>query len=68
MEKTGFIYDVGNVKQLEEKIEFLIRNPEIRKKMGIEGKNWVTKEFSSERIWNGLDNLYKALLKEKGLE
>jgi glycosyltransferase involved in cell wall biosynthesis len=66
--KTGLIYEVGNVKQLEEKIEFLIRNPEIRKKMGIEGKKWVTKEFSSERIWNGLDNLYKALLKEKGLE
>lgn len=66
--KTGLIYEVGNVKQLEEKIEFLIRNPEIRKKMGIEGKKWVTKEFSSERIWNGLDNLYRALLKEKGLE
>lgn len=66
--KTGLIYEVGNVKQLEEKIEFLIRNPEIRKKMGIEGKKWITKEFSSERIWNGLDNLYKALLKEKGLE
>lgn len=66
--KTGLIYEVGNVKQLEEKIEFLIRNPEIRKKMGIEGKKRVIKEFSSERIWNELDHLYKTLLKEKGLE
>jgi glycosyltransferase involved in cell wall biosynthesis len=66
--KTGLIYEVGNVKQLEEKIEFLIRNPEIRKKMGIEGKKWVTKEFPSERIWNALDNLYKTLLQEKGLK
>lgn len=63
--KTGLIYEVGNVKQLEEKIEFLIKNPENRKKMGIEGKKWVAKEFPSERIWNELDHLYKTLLQEK---
>jgi glycosyltransferase involved in cell wall biosynthesis len=66
--KTGLIYEVGNVKQLEEKIEFLIKNPEIRTIMGIEGKKRVIKEFSSERIWNELDHLYKTLLQEKGLK
>ncbi|MDR9793255.1 glycosyltransferase family 4 protein [Aeribacillus pallidus] len=66
--KTGLIYEVGNVKQLEEKIEYLIRNPHIRKKMGIEGKKRVAQEFSSERIWNELGYLYKTLLQEKGLK
>ncbi len=39
--KTGFIVDPRNPEEIAEKVLFLLKNDEIRRKMGEEGKRWA---------------------------
>ncbi|MCX8015631.1 MAG: glycosyltransferase, partial [candidate division WOR-3 bacterium] len=61
-QKTGFLYDYGNIEQLVEKIEMLLDNPDLNRQMGENGINWA-KNFS----W---DNSAEMMLKviERTLE
>lgn len=47
--KNGFLVPVGDIKELAEKMIILIRNQELRKKMGKESLK-ISKEFSLEKI------------------
>jgi len=46
--KTGFLVEEGNWKDLLERITFLLKNPEIGEKMGKEGKVFVINNYSTK--------------------
>lgn len=50
--ETGFIVEKQNPTQLAEKMEWLIKNPQLAKKMGKEGQNQYNKKFTLERFEN----------------
>lgn len=45
--KTGLVFDKGNVKDLAEKLKTLINNPELRERLGVNGRIWV----EEQRTW-----------------
>lgn len=58
--KTGLLFEYGNSKDLAEKIEILIKNDELRKKMGENSKRWAS-EFS----WDKSASQYLEALNEE---
>jgi glycosyltransferase involved in cell wall biosynthesis len=61
-EEDGFLIPNGNIKELAEKIIFLIENKEERIRMGTNAKINV-KRYLPENIVSQWDNLFSALLK-----
>lgn len=57
----GLWVESGNIEQLAEKIGYLMENEELRKKMGIAGRENV-KRFDIENIMPQWDKLFKSLL------
>lgn len=57
--KTGFVIQQKNILAFVSKIEELIINPELRKNMGIEGRNFVVKNYDSKVLCSNLVNYYK---------
>ncbi|WP_394062396.1 glycosyltransferase family 4 protein [Alcaligenes sp. WGS1538] len=45
--KTGLIFEKGNIKDLSDKLEILIKDKSLREKLGKNGREWVR----SERTW-----------------
>lgn len=60
--KSGFIVPEKNPKAIAEKIEILIKNPSLRKKMGKEGREFVKNKYSPEKMAKSLINVYHSLL------
>lgn len=50
--QTGLVFEKGNVKDLSEKMELLIRNPNLRKALGENARSWV----ENERTWDETAN------------
>jgi len=48
--KTGFLVEPRNVKQLAEKIIWMLKHPKERKQMGINGYKFSKKELSWNKI------------------
>lgn len=55
---NGFLVPAENERILEEKLRFLIENPEITKKMGETGRQMVFEEFSVERMVAEIEKVY----------
>jgi glycosyltransferase involved in cell wall biosynthesis len=49
-DKTGFLIEKGNTKQLEEKIEILLNDCNKSKQMGMEGRKFVKEQFEWDII------------------
>ncbi len=62
---TGYIVPKGNAMALADAIARLLENPELAKRMGEAGRKRVIAEFQPERIWQGVEKLYRELLSEK---
>jgi glycosyltransferase involved in cell wall biosynthesis len=62
---TGFSVPVGDAKALADAIGRLLENPELARQMGEEGRRWATAEFQPERIWRGVEELYRKLYEEE---
>ena len=60
--KNGFLLKFGNVNGLTNKMLFLLKNENLRKKLGNYGFKRVQKEFDIEIISKKLINIYKSLL------
>ncbi|UTM03651.1 glycosyltransferase family 4 protein [Alcaligenes sp. NLF5-7] len=45
--KTGLVFEKGNIEDLAEKLKILINNDELRKKLGVNGRAWV----EDQRTW-----------------
>ena len=60
--KTGLLAPPGDVKALAEHLATLIRDPELRARMGEEGRRQVEARFSAERQARDVERLYAGLL------
>ena len=60
---TGLLFECGNVKELAEKIIVLLRDEELRKKMGEAGRERA-KEFTWDKIAEQTVDLYNEILSE----
>jgi glycogen(starch) synthase len=59
--ETGLLFEKENIKDLEEKILFLIQNPHVSLKMGKTAKKRAEADFNMERVVKEYDSLYKRL-------
>lgn len=59
--ETGMLFDPGNVKELQEKLDTLMASPALRRSMGRAARARVEKEFSLERHNAGLMAIYETL-------
>lgn len=62
--KTGLLVQPANVDSLSEAIKYLIKNPEIREKMGKAGRKRVENYFGIERNVRKTEELYLQVLAE----
>ena len=60
---TGFLTEPGDPSGLAEKILLLLADPELRVRMGKEGRRRVLSRFSWDQVARSLENEYRKLLK-----
>jgi glycosyltransferase involved in cell wall biosynthesis len=65
--KTGFLIPPSDPDQLAEKIEILLNDAELRKKMGIAGQERIKKEFTIDRMVNKYMAFYQSLVKNNSI-
>jgi phosphatidylinositol alpha-1,6-mannosyltransferase len=58
---TGFLVDGTNTSEIAGRIAYLIANPDVAKKMGEAGRNWVTQEWTWDQSFKKLDGLLSGL-------
>jgi glycosyltransferase involved in cell wall biosynthesis len=63
--KTGFLYEMGNVEALSEKMLTLWNDSPLRKKMGIAARQKLEEEYALEKHCNGLLSIYENLLENR---
>ncbi len=61
--KTGLLFNIGDIKTLAKHIEYLSRNKKLAEKFGKAGFNRVKKMFSSQIYINNIVKIYNSLLK-----
>jgi glycosyltransferase involved in cell wall biosynthesis len=61
--ETGFLIESNNSNQLEEKMELLINEPELRKIFGENGKKRVEENFSTNKFISEFEKVYKDLFR-----
>ncbi|MGD0712612.1 MAG: glycosyltransferase family 4 protein [Gaiellaceae bacterium] len=64
----GFLVDVGDVETLAERLAGLAADPELRARMGEEGRARVLERYAVERLVDDVDRLYRSLLAARGLK
>lgn len=64
-EQTGLLVEPGNACELADAVDRLLRDPELRAKLGEEGKQLVSKQFSADVMSASYLQLYEAVLKTK---
>jgi glycosyltransferase involved in cell wall biosynthesis len=63
---TGFLVPPRDPQALADAILRLLRDPDLRRRMGEAGRAHVTEHFSVEQMVHKRERLYEELLKEKG--
>jgi len=61
--KTGFLFENQNVKELKEKLEKLIFDKDLRVKFGKNARELILKNFSIDSMVKKTENLYESLSK-----
>jgi phosphatidylinositol alpha-1,6-mannosyltransferase len=59
--ETGFLVDGSNTNEIAQRISYLISNPDVAKKMGEAGRNWVTQEWTWDKNFKRLDGLLSGV-------
>ncbi|HAT4202275.1 TPA: glycosyltransferase family 4 protein [Clostridium perfringens] len=59
---NGVLYKEGNIEDLKNKIEYLILNEDKRKKMGVNGREFVLENFTADINAKNIYKVYKELL------
>ncbi|MFH1643694.1 MAG: glycosyltransferase family 4 protein [bacterium] len=62
-EKTGLLFENGNVDDLVNQIEKLITNPKLQKEYGLNAYNFVKENLTSDPVMQKLEQFYKEILK-----
>lgn len=60
--ETGFIVKPGNYNEIVNKIELLMNDQFLRKKLSINSEKWVKENFSNEIIWKDMLRFYNSKL------
>jgi phosphatidylinositol alpha-1,6-mannosyltransferase len=55
--ETGYLVDGNNTSEIAQRIAFLITNPDVAKRMGGAGRNWVTQEWTWDQNFKKIDGL-----------
>lgn len=63
--RTGFLVPVGDLHSLQEKLTLLASDAGLRKRFGLEGREFVRSRFTTLRMVNDLHALYLRLLAHK---
>ncbi len=61
-EKNGLLFEVGNFRELTEKIELLLNNESLRIKLEENGRKTVQEKYSIEKVVDRLEKLYAEVL------
>ncbi len=64
----GFLVEPGAVDELAERLALLAADPELSRRMGVEGRARVVPRYAVARLVDDVDRLYRALLHAAGLE
>ena len=59
--ETGYLVDGTNTSEIADRIAYLFANPDVAKKMGEAGRNWVTQEWTWDQNFKKLDGLLSGL-------
>lgn len=57
---TGYIVPVDDFAAMSARLDSLVRDQQLRSRMGVAATERVEREFSNKRIWRGLHALYSA--------
>ena len=60
--KTGLLYTPGDYKKMAEAIIYLLKNPEMAKKMGRAGKDRIEKLFNKQYLCAKMESIYEELI------
>lgn len=63
--KTGFLVHAGDMQELAEKINLLIENPRLRRKMGSEGRDLIRKNYSLKVTVRRFESVLDGLIGKK---
>jgi glycosyltransferase involved in cell wall biosynthesis len=64
---TGTLVERGDTAALANAIGTYLMNPELRRKHGLAGREFVLRKFSQERVWEALYKEYRRLLSQLDL-
>lgn len=59
--ENGFIVEKQNPQQIAEKIIYFIKNPEIRKQMGLKSRERFLKYYTKEHFIDALQNIFQSV-------
>ncbi len=60
--ETGLLFDYGNTEELASKIDYLLHNPKVSKRMGNAGRTRIEDNFTIDKNVNGIQKEYFTLL------
>jgi glycosyltransferase involved in cell wall biosynthesis len=63
----GFLVEPGAVAELASRLAELARDPELRARMGVAGRERMATRYAVDRLVDDVDRLYRELLERKGL-
>jgi glycosyltransferase involved in cell wall biosynthesis len=66
--KTGFLVHTGDVATVAQKLLQLANDPELRKRLGQNGRNFVRENFAVEKMVDDQYNLYLKLAAARGVQ
>lgn len=59
--ETGYLVDGTNTSEIAQRISHLISNPDVARRLGEAGRNWVTQEWTWDQNFKKLDGLLSGL-------
>lgn len=60
---TGYLFENNNPIDLKDKLELLVKNFDLRKKLGENGLKRVKEDFSTQKFMEGFKNIYAQMLR-----
>jgi glycosyltransferase involved in cell wall biosynthesis len=64
-EISGFLFPVGDSLALADKLELLVRDPQLRMRMGKAGRSIYLREYTFDRFREAMENIFLSLGEEK---
>ncbi len=62
---NGFLFPLDDPVLMAQHIALLVVNPRLRRKMGLEGRKWVEREFTLDRMISRLEDLFMRTVEIK---